>query len=186
MERGFYSRDTLIRRMRGTGVSLIQESIAIEIVYVKTTIAVCVVFGVFQVHVVESSSIADHCRTYALSDSTDSDFQACCDHPHNESCAQCCQLLEVLTTLESECSHALRNEEEKEDMQHTIKQATNNIMIWKSHQLRSVHQDQAKCSVLAKIKSKSDVFLVQDWAMKYMPRKFREPQSDWFAKRGLP
>ena len=30
------------------------------------------------------------------------------------------------------------------------------------------------------------MFLVQDWAMKYMPRKFREPQSDWFAKGGLP
>ena len=71
-------------------------------------------------------------------------------------------------------------------MLHTIKQAKNNIMTWKAHQLRSVHQDQAKCSVLANIKSKSDVFLVQDWAMKFMPRKFREPQSDWFAKRGLP
>ena len=42
-------------------------------------------------------------------------------------------------------------------------------MTWKSHQLRSVHQDQAKCSILANIKSKSDVFLVQDWAMKFMP-----------------
>ena len=53
--------------------------------------------------------------------------------------------------------------------------------------MRSVHQDQAKCSVLAKMKSKCDVqLLVQDWAMKFMPRKFREPQSDWFAKRGLP
>ena len=30
------------------------------------------------------------------------------------------------------------------------------------------------------------MFLVQDWAMKFMPRKFREPQSDWFAKRELP
>ena len=30
------------------------------------------------------------------------------------------------------------------------------------------------------------MFLVQDWPMKFMPRKFREPQSDWFAKRGLP
>ena len=59
-------------------------------------------------------------------------------------------------------------------------------MSWKAHQLRSVHQDQAKCSVLAKMKSKCDVLLVQDWAMKFMPRKFREPQSDWFAKRGLP
>ena len=52
-------------------------------------------------------------------------------------------------------------------MLHTIKQAKNNIMTWKAHQLRSVHQDQAKCSVLANIKSKSDVFLVQDWAMKF-------------------
>ena len=30
------------------------------------------------------------------------------------------------------------------------------------------------------------VFLVQDWAMKFLPRKYRESQSDWFAKRGLP
>ena len=109
----------------------------------------------------------------ALSDSTDPDFQACCSHPHNESCTQCCQLQEVVNTLESEWSHALCNDEDKEDMLHTIKQAKNNIMTWKSHQLRSVHQDQAKRSILANIKSKSDVFLVQDWAMKFMPRKFR-------------
>ena len=29
-------------------------------------------------------------------------------------------------------------------------------------------------------------FLIQDWAMKFMPQKFREPQSDWFANHGLP
>ena len=29
------------------------------------------------------------------------------------------------------------------------------------------------------------MLLVQDWAMKFMPRKFQEPQSDWFAKGGL-
>ena len=59
----------------------------------------------------------------ALSDSTDPGFQACCSHPHNESCTQRCQLQEVLNTLESECSHALCNGEDKEDMLHTIKQA---------------------------------------------------------------
>ncbi|CAH3148966.1 unnamed protein product [Pocillopora meandrina] len=53
------------------------------------------------VHVVESSSIADHCRTYALSDSTDSDFQGHCSHSHNETYAQCCQLQEVLSILET-------------------------------------------------------------------------------------
>ena len=72
-------------------------------------------------------------------------------------------------------------------MLHTINQAKNNIMTWKSHQLRSVHQDQAKCSVLANIKSKSDVFLVQDWAIDEIhATEISRPQSDWFAKRGLP
>ena len=27
--------------------------------------------------------------------------------------------------------------------------------------------------------------LVVDWAMKFLPRKFRESQSDWFGKRGI-
>ncbi|CAG2210915.1 unnamed protein product [Mytilus edulis] len=34
--------------------------------------------------------------------------------------------------------------------------------------------------------SQDEVFLVSDWSMKYLPRKYREDQSDWFAKRGLP
>ena len=81
-------------------------------------------------------------------------------------------LQEVLTTLESKCSHALCNDEGKEDVMHTIKQARNNIMTWKAHQLRSIHQDQAKRSVVANMKSESDVLLIQDWARKFLPWKF--------------
>ena len=58
-------------------------------------------------------------------------------------------------------------------------------MSWKAHQLRSVHETEAKHSVLEKLDSRS-VLLVRDWAMKYMPRRYREAQSDWLAKRGLP
>lgn len=32
----------------------------------------------------------------------------------------------------------------------------------------------------------SSVLLVQDWAMKFLPRKYRESQKDWFGKRGVP
>ena len=31
----------------------------------------------------------------------------------------------------------------------------------------------------------TSVLLVQDWAMKFLPRKYRENQTDWFAKRGI-
>lgn len=27
--------------------------------------------------------------------------------------------------------------------------------------------------------------MVQDWAMKFLSRKYRESQSDWFSKRGI-
>ena len=29
------------------------------------------------------------------------------------------------------------------------------------------------------------IFVVADWAMKYLPRKYRESQTNWFAKRGI-
>ena len=60
-------------------------------------------------------------------------------------------------------------------------------MAWKAHQLRSVKQDQAKFDVLD-ILNRGSALLVMDcpWAMKYLPRKFRESQCDWFAKRGIP
>ena len=38
--------------------------------------------------------------------------------------------------------------------------------------------------VLDKLDAHS-VLLVKDWAMKFLPRKFRESQSDWFATRGI-
>ena len=96
----------------------------------------------------------------------------------------CNGLEEVLRTIQSECSSVLSLEDQA-DMLHTINQAREEIMSWKAHQLRSVHQAEAKHSVLAKLDNRS-ILLVQDWAMKYMPRKYREAQSDWFAKRGLP
>ena len=132
----------------------------------------------------EASEVPDHCRIYALSDPSNAEFQGSCEYLHNESCEQCYELQEVLRTIEDECSSALSSAEDQADMQHTIKQARDDIISWNVHQLRSVHQAEAKHSVLAKLDSRS-VMLVQDWAMKYMPRKYREAQSDWFAKRGL-
>lgn len=122
---------------------------------------------------------------YALSDPNDKDFYTSCDHLHLDSCEQCSHLDDVLAILENEFASANCEEEEKADMQHEFQRQKSAIMTWKAHLLRSVHQDEAKHSVLDKLDSKS-VLLVQDWAMKYMPKKFREAQSDWFAKRGLP
>ena len=66
-----------------------------------------------------------------------------------------------------------------------LQQAKDDVMAWKAHQLRSVNQDQAKFDVLD-ILNRDSALLIMDWAMKYLPRQFRESQCDWFAKRGIP
>ena len=46
-------------------------------------------------------------------------------------------------------------------------------------------QDGARVQLLEAIDELS-ILIVQAWAMKYPPRKYRESQTDWFGKRGIP
>lgn len=50
--------------------------------------------------------------------------------------------------------------------------------------MRSVHQDTARTYVLEQLDDES-IFVYIDWAMKFLPLKYREAQRDWFGKRGL-
>ncbi len=63
-------------------------------------------------------------------------------------------------------------------------QAVKAINAWKAHQLRSVQQDKARIDVLECL-DETIVLITEDWAMKFLPQKYREIQADWFAKRGI-
>ena len=92
-----------------------------------------------------------------------------------------CKVLKV-------CSASTRKSlqgEERDEMDYEISQSKQSIQAWKAHLLRSVNQDAARHEILQNLDGQS-VFLVMDWAMKFLPRKFRESQSDWFGKRGIP
>lgn len=65
-----------------------------------------------------------------------------------------------------------------------VKKAKQAISEWKAHQLRSVHQGCSRVNVLQSLDS-STVLIVQDFAMKFMPCRYREAQSDFFGKRGI-
>ncbi|KAI8485889.1 hypothetical protein Bbelb_364410 [Branchiostoma belcheri] len=56
---------------------------------------------------------------------------------------------------------------------------------YKCHHLRSVKQDEAWHVILDNLDDTS-VLLILDWAMKFLPRKYRERQTDWFGKREIP
>ena len=79
----------------------------------------------------------------------------------------------------------LVSHEEKEEIKFVVEQSKKNVDAWKSHLLRSVNQDEGRIDMLNTLYSKS-VLVVLDWvAMKFIPRKYSESQTDWFGKRGI-
>ncbi|KAK3745995.1 hypothetical protein QZH41_005779 [Actinostola sp. cb2023] len=137
------------------------------------------------VHISMSSSVPDHCRVYALSDPNDPDYTTVCDHVHDDKCDRCSHLASVVTEIEQVVQEAdCAVIDTKEELIYVVSQATQNIKAWKSHMLRSANQDQCRLDILENL-DETSVLLVLDWAMKYLPRKYRESQSDWFAKRGI-
>lgn len=135
----------------------------------------------------QGSTVADHCRVFALSDPKEPAFQTKCDHNHEDSCDRCDQLASTLCEIESALITQAGNmlPESNDELAFTAKQAKASINAWKAHILRSINQDAARVDVLESL-DESSVLVVQDWAMKYLPRKYRESQTDWFGKRGIP
>lgn len=73
--------------------------------------------------------------------------------------------------------------DKREELQHDLSCAAPSIEGWKAHVLRSVHQDAAKSEIIDNLKP-SQMLLIMDWAMKFIPTSFRETQRDWFGKKG--
>lgn len=73
----------------------------------------------------------------------------------------------------------------REELNYDVKSAQSKLEEWKAHIVRAVHQDAAKSFVVDHL-SASQVLLIMDWAMKFLPISFRETQRDWFGKRENP
>lgn len=129
--------------------------------------------------------MADHCIVYALGDPNEAVFKQNCDHQHEEQCDQCQSINMVLKDIGQALQDtAFRSEEERDEMLYLYEEAQRAIQEWKSHQLRSVRQDQSRIDVLDLL-SPENVLIVNDWAMKFLPQLYRESQQDWFGKRGI-
>ena len=133
----------------------------------------------------KNSTVADHCRIYALSSPSDKDYLTVCDHNHDDICDRCHILLSVVREIEEGLEQATCSKDEKEELAFIISNTKHNIDAWQAHLIRSVNQDECRLEIL-KTLDKTSVLLVLDWAMKYLPKKFRESQRDWFGKRGIP
>ena len=78
----------------------------------------------------------------------------------------------------------LYSKEYQEDLLDDFEKARTDIIQRKAHVLRSVNQHKAKQAFIRNL-NESTVLVVMDWAMKFLQMKYREKQSDWYAKRGI-
>ena len=134
------------------------------------------------------SQCADHCRRFSLSDPNDPDFQSQCSHSsHKLACSRCEELKtamdDIRTTITSHSSN-LYNTEQRDDLIYDFEMSKNKIFAWKCHILRGINQEYAKQDALRNLDSNS-ALIVTDWAMKFVQLRYREKQSDWYAKRGM-
>ena len=136
-------------------------------------------------HISEESHVADHCSVYATSDPLERAHRKICSHEHNERCGQCDALENAIDDIE-ELLLGIRfqSDDDRDEALYLHATAKRAIQSWKCHQLRTVRQDQARLDILD-ILDEETVLIVNDWAMKFIPQKYRECQSDWFGKRGL-
>lgn len=119
-----------------------------------------------------------------MNDSKEALFSSTCSHLHDKICVQCEALKAVLQHIQSYLNDMTMTEDELDDLRYTYHMAEEAIRSWKAHQLRSVRQDRARTDILDTLDD-SSVLITQDWAMKFLPQKYRESQSDWFGKRGI-
>ena len=132
-----------------------------------------------------SSQVAEHCIVYSLSEVAQKDYRNVCSHTHDECCDRCNALKVTLDVLTEKVQEAkFPSADGHDETVYLTQSAKTAIQSWKCHILRSINQDQACTDVLDLLDDES-VLIVSDWAMKFLPRKYRESQTDWFGKRAI-
>jgi len=81
-------------------------------------------------------------------------------------------LNDALQQMESCFKGCSMSQEEEDDMMYSFRKEVQSINAWKAHQLRSTRQDEARTCILDTLDENS-VHVTQDWAMKFLPQKYR-------------
>lgn len=127
---------------------------------------------------------ADHCTTYSLSDPKNTESKGECKHKHDVECERCESLEEVLKDVKDKINNIKIDEEQRKRINFDYNQHEAAIKAWKAHLVQTVLQEEAKQAALDKLDDETCLIIV-DWAMKFLPLKYRETMCEFFGKRGL-
>ena len=108
------------------------------------------------------------------------DFSEKCQNcqDNNKVCGGCLNQISTLLDIK-----ALLEEMGDKWLLHKFQIAAKEVDEYKKHIVRAIHQDRAKSDLMNQL-SNEEVMIIFDFAMKFLPRRFREAQTDFFAKKG--
>lgn len=124
-------------------------------------------------HISSQSTVPDHCSVFALSDNANKCWNENCNHLHDQQCDRCELLKTTLSKIRAYIEKYQTNADLRDRLLYRLQQHIQCIEDWKAHLLRTVHQDLARIDVLNNLDDET-VMIHVDWAMKWLPVKFRE------------
>ena len=127
----------------------------------------------------------DHCTAFAVNNPADADYRIDCSHDHNTSCNDREALKKAIQEIHSaiEKYSSKINNRKEDDLRHDAPVAEEKVKEWKAH-MHAHNQEKCEQSILLSL-LEDEVFILSDWAMKFLQIKFREKQSELLAKRGV-
>ncbi|VDI84004.1 Hypothetical predicted protein [Mytilus galloprovincialis] len=137
----------------------------------------------YKLHVQEENQCATHCRTWLLSDPKNLAFQSICNHHHLFKCEKCQLFTDMCDKIRQVNNSPTTSEELKEEFNKDLDDSIIKIENWGAHIVRTINQDSWRLERLGSLLQGQGI-IVMDWAMKFLPQRFREKQTDWFGQRG--
>ncbi|XP_062603058.1 uncharacterized protein LOC134264790 [Saccostrea cucullata] len=135
----------------------------------------------FKVHLAKQTDVLQHCLGFALS-APGCEFRHHCPHMHNHHCQSCIELDRTLQKIHQVVEG--RQVNNKDALMFKVEKAIEDIKELQKHIVRSKNQELARKNIADSLETNS-AMITTDWAMKFLPRRYREGQQDWFAKRGI-
>jgi len=132
----------------------------------------------------ECDGVADHCLPHALSNPKDPDFDAKCLVTHGKQCTDCDQLSNALERAKILLQSSGLPNERKAEVEYDCNNSIKSIENWKAHILMTINQESAKQEILESLDHET-AFIVIDFAMKFLARRYRESMAHWFGKAGM-
>ncbi|KAK6194929.1 hypothetical protein SNE40_000459 [Patella caerulea] len=135
----------------------------------------------YKLHLAIESPCPDHCLKYALCDKPN------CSTNHDVWCSNCDSFRKILDKIAAAFDDPrvkYMHPSRRDEIWYDFEQARKSVSNLRSHIVRKINQERGKEKILDDLRP-GEGLLIMDWAMKFLPTRFRKSQQDGYGKKGI-